>query len=295
MPLHIKRSESLARAVQRICNSHIDDVWARLHKASHPASIHGARKEIKKLRAILQLIRGEIDHDGVDRIGKPLQKAASRLGIPRDARVTLKAFETLAGSEMVECFPKIHKKLQRTYKLETRKFRDEDSVSEAIQALKKLRRRVKCIKLKPEGWKAFKPGLTKSYRQGRKAWKLAQRRQTADGLHEWRKHVKTLCYQLRMLCPKWPSAALIMTEELEKLGSQLGEDHDYYLLSQFIKEHCIGRDVEAMRLNQIIKLRQKQLRSSAMKLGSRVYVKTPTAVFAHLETHWRTWRGEQND
>jgi len=292
MPIQFKRAEPLVKAVWRVCRLHLGEALARLRKSSHPASIHGGRKEIKKLRAILQLLRGEINRSDYRKAENALHRAADLLGAPRDARVTLKAFERLAGPEVARCFPKIQKTLQKNYRRETRWFQDDDSVAEAKNILKKVNRRVNRFKSRPGGWTILAPGLKQSYRLGQQAWKRVCQQRSPEYFHEWRRHVKTLCYQLRLLGPEWPAAVRAMTDGLEQLGEQLGEDHDLYLLKQFIKEHCAGQEAEARPLNQLIESHQKKLRAATMKLGVRLYTEAPAVVCARLETHWRTWHSK---
>ncbi len=290
MPDHFKRAEPVARAVRRVCRLHIGKALAHLRKASHPASIHCVRKEIKKLRAIFQLMRGAMSRSARRKIEKALHRAADRLAIPRDARVTLKAFEKLTGPEAAQRFPKIQKELQKNYRREARRFRDDDSVAEAKNILKKAGRRVGRLKIKPDGWTTFVLGMRQVYRCGRQTWQVVRQQPSPENFHKWRKHVKTLGHQFRLICPEWPAAVSTMADGLVRLGEQLGDDHDCFLLKQFIKEHSARQDTEATRLNELIASRQKKLRATALQLGARLYAEAPAVVCARLGTHWNVWR-----
>ena len=284
MPFHFKRAESPVRAVRRACRAHIGGALARLRKSRHPAAVHGARKEIKKLRAILQLMRGK-----TGRGAKALRRAARRLAAPRDARATLKAFEKLPSAPAR--FAEIHAALKKNFHRETRRFRDKDSVALAERILRKAGRRISGLKIKGAGWTALEPGLRRTYRRGRQAGKLAGREPSPENLHAWRKQVKNLWCQLRLLCPEWPPAVRAMTDQLDRLGDRLGDDHDLFLLQQFIADHCAGKVAEAKALNQLIVSRRKKLRASASKLGARLYAEAPATVCAQLEKAWNVWRG----
>ena len=284
MPFHFKRAESPARAVRRACRAHIGEALARLRKSGHPAAIHGARKEIKKLRAILQLMRGE-----TGRGAKALRRAARRLAAPRDARATLKAFEKLPAAS--GRFPEIHAALKKKFHRETRRFRDKDSVALAERKLRKAGRRIGGLKIQGAGWASLEPGLRRTYRRGRQAGRLAGREPSPENLHAWRKQVKNFWCHLRLLCPEWPPAVRAMTGQLERLGDDLGDDHDLFLLQQFVTGHCAGKMAEAKSLNRLIASRRKKLRASALKLGARLYAESPAAVCAQLENDWNAWRG----
>jgi CHAD domain-containing protein len=292
MPFHFKKAEPPGRAVRRVIREHTGEALKCLGKSRHPAAIHGVRKEIKKLRAIYRLVRGEIGRAAYRKATKALRRATDRLAASRDARVTLQALEHLAGGGAARRFPKIQKALEENCRLETCRFRDDDSVAVAKQILRKINRRVSSLKIKADGWAALEPGLRQSYRRGRQAAELARQQPSPENFHEWRKQVKNFWYQLRLLCPEWRAAARDSENELEQLGELLGADHDLVLVKQFVAEHRARHVAEAKALNQLIESRQNELRAAACKLGLRLYAETPAAVCARLGRHWNAWHGE---
>ena len=147
--------------------------WTVCGSRGGPAAVHGVRKEIKKLRAVFRLVRGEISAGRLSQGGKALREAAIGWRAPRDARVMLKAFGKLAGRRWPGGFREFEKALQKNCRRETRRFRKDDSVAVAGQILRKSNRRVAGLKIKADGWTAIEPGLRQSYRRGRQAGKLA--------------------------------------------------------------------------------------------------------------------------
>jgi len=289
MPFQFKKSESPAKAVRRVCRERIGAALGGLRKGDRPEAVHNVRREIKKLRALFRLVRGEIGR-GVYRKGaKALREAADSLTAPRDARVILKAFGKLAGRS-ARRFAVIEKALRRNCRREARRFRKKDSAAAAGRILRKTGRRVGDLKIKAAGWAAIEPGLKESYRRGREACRLARKHPSPENFHDWRKHVKDLWHYFCLLYPAWPAEARAYTDGLELLGAHLGEDHDLFLLQQFAAEHCAGRAGEVEALNPLIESRQKQLRAAALKLGSRLYAETPSAICRRLENHWSLWR-----
>jgi CHAD domain-containing protein len=289
MPFQFKKSESPAKGVQRVCRERIGAALGRLRKSRHPAAVHGVRKEIKKLRAIFRLVRGTIGRGTYRKGAKALREAADRLAATRDARVTLKAFENLAGRPSRR-FGGIERLLRKNARREAGRFRKDDSRTRAKRLLRKTDRRVDALKIKAAGWGAIEPGLKESYRRGREARRLARKQPSPENFHDWRKHVKDLWHYFCLLHPAWPAEARAYTDELELLGGRLGEEHDLFLLQQFVSEHCAGEANEATALNQLIASRQKALRAAALKLGSRLYAETPAVICRRLENYWKAWR-----
>ena len=291
MAFRFKKSESPAKAVRRVCHERIGAALDGLRKGSRPEAVHGVRKEIKKLRAIFRLVRGEIGRGSYRKGARALREAAGSLTAPRDARVMLKAFEKLAGGG-ARRFACIEKALRKNARREREHFRKDNSPKRMERLLRKTDRRVDDLKIKAKGWSVIEPGLKESYRRGREACRLAGQKPSPENFHDWRKHVKDLWHYFCLLYPAWPAAARAFTEELELLGGQLGEDHDIFLLQQFAAKHCAGLAVEVEALNRLIESRQKPLRAAALKLGSRLYAETPTVFCHRLENYWNSWRGK---
>jgi CHAD domain-containing protein len=222
------------------------------------------------------------------RAAKSLRKAADRLAATRDARVTLRAFENLAGKKTWR-FSKIKKALQKNCRREARRFAKDNSVAAAERTLRKVNRHLAGLKIGAADWAAVEPGLRQSYRRGRQCCETARREPSPENLHVWRKHVKNFWYQLRLLCPAWPAAACVQTDDWERLGELLGDAHDLVLLQQFVAEHRAKAAREAVALEALNAARQKKLRAGALALGKRLYAETPAVVCRRLGRHWRAW------
>lgn len=292
MPFHFKNAESLDKGMRRVCREHFDEALKRLRKSRHPAAIHGVRKEIKKLRALLRLVQGGIGRGDYRKTENALCRAADRLAASRDARVMLQAFEQVAGGKAASRFPKIWKALEKNRRREARRFRDDDSIAAAKKNLRKSDRRWAGLKIKLAGWAAIEPGLRESVRRGRQTCELARRQPSAEHFHEWRKQVKNFWHQLQLLCPAWPAAARGLIDRLEHLAELLGKEHDLSVLKQFIQDHCADEAGEAAALNRMIEASQKKLRAAALELGADLYAETPAAVCRRLGNYWNDWRGK---
>jgi CHAD domain-containing protein len=289
MPVHFKKAEPTTPALRRVYREHLGKARARLRRSRHPASVHGARKEIKKLRAILRLVREPIGRGAYHPAAKALRRAAGQLAATRDARVRFEAFSQLAGRGAARRFARLQAALQKNCRRESRRFRASDSVALAERWLRKTGRRLARLKLTVSGWAALEPGLKQSYLRGRQAGARARREPSSEHFHEWRKPVKTFEHQLRLICPAGPSVTRKLTEQLEQLGKWLGDEHDLGLLRPFVAKH--GQPAEAAALNPLIAAQQKKLRSAALKLGAKLYAAAPATVCRQLGKDWRAWHG----
>jgi CHAD domain-containing protein len=291
MPFHFKQAESPGEAVPRICRERLAKARARLRHSGQPAVVHGLRKDIKKLRALFRLVRGEIGRDAYRKGTKSLRQAAKRLGAPRDARLMRKTFETLVDRQSKK-FPKIRAALKDHACRKARQFRRDDFAALTRRLLQKTGRIAGNLKIKADGWTAIEPGLEASYRCGRAARDLAGRKPLPENFHDWRKQVKDVGYYFQLLSPAWPPEFRELTRKLKLLGAFLGDDHDLAVLQEFVA----GRGGETRSLNRLIVGRQKRLRAAGLKLGTEIYAEPPAAICRRLERHWNNWRkaGQSN-
>ena len=291
MTTHLQKGEAPESALRRACREHLGLGQAQLRRSRHPASVHGARKEIKKVRALFRLVRGEIGRRAYRQAAKGLRRVAALLAATRDARVRFKAFEQLAGTAAKKKIPRLHRALRKEYRREYRRFHADDSVALARQALQRIGRRVSGLKLPAADWTVIEPGLQQSHGRGQRWFRRVRASPSSEHLHEWRKQVKILGYQLRLLCPRWPAATRQRQAQLETLGKVLGEDHDLLLLKQFAAEQGPARERKALK--PLIEARQKQLRSAALKLGALVYREAPAELCRQLGKDWQQWSGRR--
>ncbi len=290
MAFRFKKSEPVAKGVRRICRERIGSALGGLHAGGRLADIHGVRKEIKKLRALTRLMRGETGSKGYRKATKPLREAAGSLAEARDARVRLLVFRKMAGRAARQRFPAIEKALRSNCRNEVLRCRSAHSVAQAKRNLERAGRRIDHLKIKASGWRAIEPGLREVYRRGRAVCRRLHEERSPEQFHEWRKQVKVLWYYFCLLFPALPAATRVRTDDLESLGELLGEEHDLFLLREFLSDAFAGPVKEAEALNGLIQAGQNRLRRSALKLGSRLYAEAPVIFCQGLKKHWKTWR-----
>jgi CHAD domain-containing protein len=148
-----------------------------------------------------------------------------------------------------------------------------------------------CFRVKSSGWSVIGPGLKHSYSEGRRCCARARRDPVPENFHQWRKRIKDLLSQVRMLRPIWPEQLAPIEAELDHLSDSLGEDHDLFLL---IEPTALKRfeEKEVSTLKALVAGRQKHLRAEALALGSMFYEAKPAAFCQRFRTYWKRWRQE---
>ncbi|HUA37035.1 MAG TPA: CHAD domain-containing protein [Candidatus Sulfopaludibacter sp.] len=294
MAFHFKRKESPTKALRRLSRERIGKALDYLRQCDRLEAIHNVRKEIKKVRATFGLVRGQMGENAYHKRVKTLRAAAKRLQDPRDARVRPQALERLTvhfqNRLPARAFVGIKKVLNQNCRAEVREFRKDQSLVVVGRLLRKMNRRAGDLKVKADGWTAIRRGLQESYSQGRKAYEKAREETSPKNLHQWRKQVQNLWHQLRLLRSIQPENLRAAVGEMKILSQYLGDDHDLVMLRRFVGRQCGRRHArEVKQLNQLIELRQKELRSAAFALGSRFYVEKPPSFCRRLENYWHLW------
>jgi CHAD domain-containing protein len=158
--------------------------------------------------------------------------------------------------------------------------------------LESSRSRVTDWRIDDEDFSALRPGLKRTYERGRTRLAQVQETPSIANLHEWRKRIKDLGYQVRLLKPIWPETLDNLADELERLADYLSEDHDLAILRQTVhQDHSEDRThIEA--LVAMIDHSRSELEMEARRLGERIYIENSSAFAHRFEVYWQTWCAE---
>src|SRR4030095_15633273 len=135
-------------------------------------------------------------------------------------------------------------------------------------------------------------GLKRVYKRGRYGFELARIERTTENLHEWRKQVKYLWYQVCVLNPMWPRPLDILSDELSRLSDYLSEDHDLALLTKSVIEQAeaLGDPAEVEKLILLIDQRRILLQTKAAAVGARIYAEKPKSFVNRMKEYWKAVR-----
>jgi CHAD domain-containing protein len=259
--------------------------------------IHRARKELKKARAALRLLRDGLRPAQYRRWNTNLRDAARPLSATRDARVLLDSLQRLRKNSGTSDPKTLGDELARSLKREHleagRRVRNTaEGIPHSRALLRGVRRQIERAAVE-ERRAVLGKGLRRVYSHGRKAMRTAQARDP-DALHDWRKQTKYLWHQLQILEPLRPGVIGELADQAHQLADYLGDDHDLSVLRARITQSGSGEaDVGRSALGTLIESRQDQLREKALLLGHRLYEEKPKAFAARFGEYWKHSRREQ--
>jgi CHAD domain-containing protein len=290
--------EPVAAGMKRILTAQADDAIAQLRgeAGTEPAdAIHEARKDVKKIRSALRLIRDAIGDDVWRRENDHYREAARTLSSFRDAEILVEALDGLGerfGPAARSRFDALRGKLDE----ENRAAHDDGSVERAMTGaaaqLAAGRARIELLPLEGDGWELIAPGLHRSYRRGRKRLRAVEEEASVTNLHELRKRVKDLWYQLRLIRDADKHLLGDLADQAHDLSDHLGDDHDLALLREQVQRRrtAFANPDDQRHVLEEIDQRRGELQFASISLGQRIYAEKPKRFTKRLERRWEAWR-----
>ncbi len=253
-------------------------------------AVHEVRKRCKETRGLARLVRPALG-ERFGRFNHTVRDAANELSSIRDAHALLGTFDDLretTGRDDDPMLDRVRSRQAASADAATRAINAGDPrIHDARRLLVDARAQVRHWQV-PDGFGPLGEGLDRTYRRGHRAMKRARRRPTDDRMHEWRKAVKNLWYQVRLLRAAAPSLLGPLSHRLDDLAEALGDDHDLAVLVQRLEldPDRFGGDTAAGEAVGLAREAQDKLRSRAFRLGATLYAEPTTALVARIEAYW---------
>jgi CHAD domain-containing protein len=251
-------------------------------------SVHDVRKQLKRMRAAVKLLKAGVGRKRADRVQKALRDAGRPLSEVRDGEVMLETLDAL-GADGGKRFGEFRKGLERLRRETRGKVLRHKALGpikdDALWAVRQAERWQRSV----SRWKVVAAGLRESYQKGRRALRAAERT-GADGgeeaWHECRKRTKDFRYQLELV---GLAAASGMAEAARKMTDALGEDHDLVVLGS-IAGGALAATLsrrEAAVLFARMEQRRESLQEEARRVGGQLFAERPQDFAARMEGYWK--------
>jgi CHAD domain-containing protein len=278
----LESKESLPEGLARVARGRLDHAIDELHgktDSTAEEAVHEARKDLKKLRALLRLVRDELGESGFARENRCFRDAGRELAAARDSDVML---DTLKALDLPAGFGWDLRKAIQAHRARNGEGGRNAAAAGVVAMLREARGRVGDWPLEHDSFGALHGGLKRTYRRGRRDFKAVQANPSVESLHEWRKRVKDLWYHHTLLRPLWPPVMQAVGDEAHELADRLGDDHDLAVLADWIREHTDA----GPEFFDAVDRRRAELQADAMTLGARLYADKPSAYVRRLRRLW---------
>ncbi len=193
------------RTVWRCLLGELDSAIARLEKCPpSDHAIHEIRKELKRVRAALRLLRPCLGVRAYRRENAVVRDAARPLTPMRDAAIlpqALRRLQTRTQGKNGGAFMRyLHGVLRQEHRAAHRQLQGRD-LKAAVRELRAFKHRIEALPASRLDRATPSGGLLRTYKSGRNALASVTLQATDEHLHEWRKQVTYLANQLECVAP----------------------------------------------------------------------------------------------
>jgi len=254
-------------------------------------AIHEIRKRCKEVRGLARLV-GPALGSRFHRFDRTVRSAANELSALRDAHAVLATFDTLVDAQPTGDSGARHD--LRAVRAGQAAFADAateaaGSGDDRIRTARDLLQEALAASQKwkvPAGFEPLGDGLGSTYDRGRRWLRRAEKHPTDERLHEWRKAVKHLWYQTRLLHDTAPSVMGPLADNLDDLAEALGDDHDLAVLVARLDGAGAGTAAAVGHTVDLARARQAELRRRAFRMGHTIYAEDGGAFVARVQRYW---------
>lgn len=300
--------EPLGTGLKRLGTEAIDEAIAGFYEGEEQfgEAVHTARKAMKRVRALLRMIRTEIG----DRVyvfeNQWMRDTARLVSEVRASTVLVHGAEEIrsAYSPLLAegTFEEVVERLRvRRDRIEERAMEDPEIVPRVVANLERARGRYESWPTDPESrsvygmslrhdYSAVGPGVRATHARGRREMVAAYQTAAPEAFHRWRKRVKYLKHQFEILTPLWPELMIGMTLTLNRIADLLGQDHDLAELLNLLADRpdLCPNPIERSLLSALAAQRRTDLQTASRILGRRIYAESPAALEARLGAYWES-------
>ncbi len=298
--LHFSAGETLSEALDRVVKAQFDIALAVVDTApeAQAAAVHETRKAIKRLRAMLRLVRDSISLDCYHTDNAMLKLIAAELGPVRDTWVMADVLDRLLphDPETAPAVLTLLSRLQERYETESRALLGNKAQMEAIvEQLEQVRDHSSHWSIAhgehhtpiAHEFASIEMGMQRVYKRGRRGMRIVADSPTDTLLHVWRKRAKYLRHQVEALNILDPDNLQAIETDLERLTDLLGDDHDLaVVVTRFGNDPALIEGLDLDGVIEAIGRKRHELQAEAIDLGRKFFEDPSTDFIVYVEEIW---------
>lgn len=287
--------EPLGVGLPRVVLEQIQHAMRLRETADLDPAVHELRKAMKRTRAVLRLVRGELGDWRYRQENTCLRDTARLWGPTRDAAVlaTLAAdltpqtgLDPAVADHLVATLRESAAATTRAAALDRRRHLD------TLTTLGSFACRVRRFPTTghgsfPDDFASVGPGMTRVALRAGRRMRRAESDPTTERLHRWRKDVKYLRFQVELLASGSPELLEVVAGGLDDLGTVLGDEHDLAGWAEAVRaDHSLVPEREERdRLLGWIAHRRAELQGQAFPLG-HLLLRDPDDLVRQVGAAW---------
>jgi len=291
MSFRLKPSKRIGNQLARIVAGELRMATQEMaERAPGEASIHEARTHVKKIRAVLRMLRKPLGNDYA-RLNECARSAAHQLSAIRDADAIATTMDSLWRRYHDVITPAAFRRANATLNVRRREAHARlggRTLGDIRQTLKGSGRDLRSNVQSVATGGTVRAGIQRGYRRARQAMNDAIGTNADDvRLHIWRRRLKDHWYQMRLV-EGLDGHVHARVRRLKRLQDWLGEYHNLVLLRSAILEHPrqFGNARTVALILGCIDKRQATLRRRSVRRGRRLFSRKPASFRKQIKRWW---------
>jgi CHAD domain-containing protein len=142
----------------------------------------------------------------------------------------------------------------------------------------------------PDRWRTLSRGLKATYRRSLDARDDAEKNQTVEACHEWRKQVRYLRYQLDLLRFLNPERLKSLAGDVDRINKLLGSARNLTLLEKHLAGQSAIEAAVSERMTSVINRRRQEATSEACRLAEELFATSPDDFISTMKSDWKNAR-----
>ncbi len=294
VPYHLIPGERVPAGVQRIVREEIESAVGQLTgkgESDLDEAIHEARKNIKKIRGVLRLVRPQLG-EVYTQANIYFRDIGHLLSEFRDAGAIVETFDALRRKYRAELLRGGLASIRRGLVARKKQAEQQGGIKKVLKGMAVLLRQstnnMQAWPLTADGFDALAPGLEATVRGGQKALARARKRPLPENYHDWRKRVKDHWYHVRLLEGVWDGTMPGYERRLKDLETWLGDDHNLVVLEAKVmaEPDYYGKPSDIALFRGLIGRYHEELRRDALSMGKRIYGGKPRQFSSRMRQMW---------
>lgn len=213
----------------------------------------------------------------------------------RDANSDIETLDLL--SEQFEdvlpddAFPNIYEALyEKRTSLAEKVLEDQNTLEKIALALKEKLKESENWRFEVKTFEDIRPSIKRVYKRGVKGYEDSLESRKTEDIHDWRKRVKYMRYQLEIISRIWPQMLLVMEDELHDVSDFTGMYHDCVELVESVESLEIEDFQEKELLRSIAGQHEKNMMDLAFYTARKFYWEKPGQFVDRMEGYWDAYQ-----
>jgi CHAD domain-containing protein len=291
MAFRFKLAEPFEEGVRRIAREQIERAQSQLKGSGDPVvAVHETRKSMKRLRALLRLVRPALGESAFREENARLRDIGADLSSTRDRHVLLETVVKLEANSSLarKGLGQVMRDVLHVSNGREDPAAEAAAIKQALSRLVEAKKRFAQLRLEGKGFEVVGAGLEACYRKARRSFHGAYAEPSDEGFHEWRKGTQQHWRHMVLFSRAWSGCFNARIAEARALSQLLGDDHDLALLVGFVQAEK-GSALDAAQVTAIEKLarqRQEELRAVAHPRGVRLFSEGARSLRRRMAAYW---------